>query len=181
MGVRRAERFISAASEPETEEQERFIQMPIRFPPTSLAPTDRAKFVNVEVSSIGRRLGRTRRRSGFGQIHLLELALHIGGGNIQQVLLGLEETGASTPFALRDSRPRRKYSHSVEHRDLSLACGVDRDFLRCIGSGSPITKRSFRVEARITRIPEPGRARPDRSALTAQCRVFLINVVVAAH
>ena len=42
MSDKRAEKFIRAASANETEEEERFVQTPIRFPPSLLARIDRA-------------------------------------------------------------------------------------------------------------------------------------------
>ena len=39
---KRAEKFIMAASPSETEEEGRFVQTPIRFPPSLLARIDRA-------------------------------------------------------------------------------------------------------------------------------------------
>jgi len=42
MSDKRAEKFIRAASANETEEEGRFVQTPIRFPPALLARIDRA-------------------------------------------------------------------------------------------------------------------------------------------
>jgi hypothetical protein len=42
MSEKQAEKFIMAASAKETEDEGRFIQTPIRFPPTLLARIDRA-------------------------------------------------------------------------------------------------------------------------------------------
>ena len=42
MSDKRAEKFIMAASASETEEEGRFVQTPIRFPPSLLARIDRA-------------------------------------------------------------------------------------------------------------------------------------------
>lgn len=42
MSDKRAEKFIMAASADDTEEEGRFVQTPIRFPPSLLARIDRA-------------------------------------------------------------------------------------------------------------------------------------------